>query len=415
MAKIKTSSTRKAKKSKSPLRIKRTPLKDRRGIRQRHQTHPRNPLALQNTTPSPEAAADRRPWLHQRFAEICTRMRDVLEKFKQKQPQAYRTLVTSRSMETDHLLIDFLKQFRMKHARFEDAVWFCVYHVLRVCFEWNTAFQKFLVEKQRPDLLPLCETGVLLQHHLRDHRSLKTLRAIEELKTLYAEWSSEWGGDSPTTGDDGVLCRVLFCRVRNTHDGTGVVMNSLWYCETHKGLAVFNGLRHSPDAFCEACGIWNIVALKYSLTDSGHLVAAYNHAVVPMRDAGVGDERLNIRMSHFHNASGLRLLFPDAMWGRREEMQQQLRFVEKGTSVLYRPTGSDKLRPVPDSSWVLFYKPWGQAVAWIHLDALNLAKGQYVAVQEADRFHGLLEKLGTRSPLYAWHQDKEEHPDDIGW
>ena len=60
-------------------------------------------------------------------------------------------------------------------------------------------------------------------------------------------------------------CSVLTC----WNAGTNFKMNSMGYCDTHRGLALFNGLRHDK-CFCDACGDWNILGLKDTGEESGH-------------------------------------------------------------------------------------------------------------------------------------------------
>lgn len=104
-------------------------------------------------------------------------------------------------------------------------------------------------------------------------------------------------------------CSVLHCHQRSD----GVVMNSLGYCERHSGLALFNGLRHTPrmkrtaqmETFCAVCQtglyprlgynlvtqLWSVVGLKSSM-DRGHV---YNHQrsmQSPVREVSTGDIRV---------------------------------------------------------------------------------------------------------------------------
>lgn len=88
-----------------------------------------------------------------------------------------------------------------------------------------------------------------------------------------------------TADDLRMGCNILTC----FHVADGVTLNSMSYCKLHSGLALFNGLRHSPvveggHTFCNACSVWNILALKFTGSDSGHVHHAMFTLTVPMVD-----------------------------------------------------------------------------------------------------------------------------------
>lgn len=101
-------------------------------------------------------------------------------------------------------------------------------------------------------------------------------------------------------------CSVLTCW--NNVSNPAFKMNSMEYCDKHRGVALFNGLRHyNGEHFCHACGLWNVLGLKDTCDDPGHVNYHVNSLEVPLTDACVSTHNQKNLTVNWFKAPGITL------------------------------------------------------------------------------------------------------------
>ena len=132
----------------------------------------------------------------------------------------------------------------MYNSRFESDVLFAVRQV------WGNAM---MGAPSPPRGEPDIRNPEVVLHLLRDNNNRELLDRIIEMKEAYVHSMLNNLRNNHSLTD---MCVVLTCpRPHQRH----FTMNGLGYCSDHAGLALFNGLRHAPNRFCEACLVWNLL------------------------------------------------------------------------------------------------------------------------------------------------------------
>lgn len=353
-----------------------------------------------------------------RFRAICRTMGEMLADYRVTHPDRFRALLDSKMADTDAHVLSMLRRYGRRTAAFEDDVWFALRYVWRVAIERNPDFRAYLDVKQRerqpdaPDLRPLCHTDTMLDRirtrpvEPDPNRVYFAMRDVADVKTHLTDWVQSRSTPAELSG--GQLCPLLICRNRRHAPGQGVgfVLNSMWYCDDHAGLAVFNGLRHSTAEFCGACGIWNVVALRATCMDVGHRHYAAREFEVPLRDTDAGP--LNVRIAKFRDPQAV-LTSKSPGWDIDAGFVDRLRLVGPREGVMYghrRPEGRCWWR-VPSLSWAMVNEH-NVARAWIRVEIVEDPQtGIWVPVTAKDTLLEVLKLMreSNRSPIGDWGED----------
>ena len=291
---------------------------------------------------------------------IINRYSKLVSLYKAKHPTDYDYMIASTSGCTDSHVLSLLgtmglyseknKKYK-RYGRFEADV------LLLTKVIWNTAM-----------MYPGMHDMVGDHHMLNVHTVINRLNAngkIKVLETIYDIKQHYIALARPVSGAR--YCSVLTCWtvLEDIHPFT---MNSMRYCDYHKGLALFNGLRHSGNLydFCAACGFWNTLALKSTCGDPGHnhysastLSAPYKPKTTNMSNR---EANVNIR---WHKAKGTPAY---TGWGDTLEFNFQPMasayehrpkyFSEKFQKIRYVPRGSVVTTPLNANGLV---NAWVQA------------------------------------------------------
>lgn len=225
------------------------------------------------------------------LAQLVARMyRDKLSVYEHMYPAEYSKLVQSRSMDSDHLVRPVVLSDMddcSKHAR------------LFAVAEWDAAMNHAWLKRQTNNpLRALCSAQAVV-HALSSpdfmrkegvttwprepataERSL-TAGLLVRISDLKEAFLARKRLQSPK------LCAVLTCAEKGTF-----TLNSRPWCDKHKGVALLNAMRHTPD--CAACPYVGILALKGAI-DSGHLKALHWHLTPLVQNAYSGPSHLSRR------------------------------------------------------------------------------------------------------------------------
>lgn len=228
------------------------------------------------------------------------------------------------------------------------------------------------------DLHALCDAGALF-HALRAAPTEDLLWKVGRMKGLYLDLVV--GGLLRVDGAR--RCSMLVCGAL----ADGVTMNNLRYCRKHSGLALLNGLRHTPlvgmTGFCEACVLWNVVGLKTTMNDGGHVHMASERLFVPLHDKASGP--LNVRVQRY--------VKPGFVLSQQWDPYGAFRPVQ-GTVYYRRGDGSARL--VKRGAW---YVPDMQrrdghwAAVWVHLEQQDVRTGQPRTVTRNIEFREIMDQL----------------------
>lgn len=175
------------------------------------------------------------------------------------------------------------------------------------------------------------------------------------------------------------------------------MLNSLLYCKRHRGLALFNGLRHSSDG----CRVWNLLGLK-TLLDSGHAHYFSETLVVPLKDTAVG--YLNLRLHRYCPSGGA---------GRHAG---DLKLWSYHRNPLPYTNADGERRTTPPNVWVLGYP---RVRAWIQVIVTD-AWGKEAPINDLPKlkraFDAIYELTGS-SPLLPCVTPSEatEWTNGTGW
>lgn len=310
-------------------------------------------------------------------------------------------MLWSKSRDTDDHVLWCLRHTGHFGPRFENDVEFAALYVWRTAMAdlpWNMPLGPGLQALRQPERLVAA---------LRDRLDTSLLMEIRELKGRYLRTRYPWSYRQ--TLDNG--CCVLTC----PEPAGAFVMNSLRYCDYHRGLALFNGLRHSPEVdgrrFCDACSVWNILALKTTMSDATHVHAAARNTVVP------GNRHYD-QVVHYRYFPGE----PRAYELLREaggDPYDQFFNVGPEDGWVSRNHHRGRSAPVPPFAWA-----YGEDVIlmWILLERDNIVTGAREPVTRWEEFREITETMeGLEAGLClhrnvprGWALDIPEHL-HIGW
>ena len=225
--------------------------------------------------------------------------------------------------------------------------------------------------------------------------------AIYRTKMAYIGRVTE---DRKKAGIDGsrAVCSVLTCW--NTVSNQSFIMNSMLYCDDHHGVAIFNGLRHyNHRHFCHACGLWNVLGLKYTCEDWGHIQYHVLSMQVPFMDElSSTHNRKNVKITWFKNP---RITFnhrkenfmSDYEHGcgltphklvKMEGMNTQYKYINKRGRSLRVPYGA-----------VAFVNEDEIVDAWIRVMGMDLWTNEPVPVMKSEYIDRIFETIPNGNPL----------------
>jgi hypothetical protein len=338
-----------------------------------------------------------------------------MSRYEKEHPDKYRSMVESRSTDTDGHVVRMLESMGLHSdkkppTRYEAYGMFVSDVLLLTRAVWTTAMghPDMKMKVDDPKLLDANNVITQLQYIQND----KLLRSIYQMKCSYTDLTQP----AQTNEDDSIqYCSVLTCwtTVDRNHPFT---MNSMTYCDYHKGTALFNGLRHSSDV-CGPCKFWNVLALKTTCYDSGH-----NHYHVSVLSPGcIGSsvstststrmENVDIR---WHKSKGTpRYVTNWGMHGNFYPMEEKY----KEITPRYYSAKHKKICRVPDGSMVTYpLNDNGLVDAWIHAEGHNLLTNCKRRITDLDQIHDILEKYRVGgNPMWRLTTKSKETPEDRQW
>jgi hypothetical protein len=314
-----------------------------------------------------------------RFHGMCARYGAVLRNLARIDHEAYRQLLESRSRETDHHVARVLAESNLEPAVVLDDAWFATRWI------WTNAVVQGGLDPSGEEW----SFTSLMRRLPRDPASGQ--RFVAHKRRLLEHLGEHTGGG-------GARCSILGC----PDPGDALTLNSLPYCGLHHGLALFNGLRHGSGAYdCDACIIFNAVALRYTLSDGGHLAHALRVLRLPLGDRGTDTFLANGHLRITGYANG-------------EMPTQPLEFVAGPHNLTYRrPDGSR--RRVPDDAFVHRTRG-GRVIAWLKVWERSIDDGGWTPVTRTERLANLEDSVQTSRLLRgAWNAGLYTRVDPTSW
>ena len=354
-----------------------------------------NHLRMGNALTQPEAkhyTKTLHPWDQARpeVVSLFNRYAECMSHYEKDHHQGFRTMVESRSTDTDGAVIDMLetmglysKEERENQAVYEKYDRFASDVLLLTRAIWTTAMAHpdMQAKVDNPDLLHVNTVITQLQHIQNE----QLLLAIYKTKQLYMDLTR------PAPDDNGLFCSVLTCwtTVDLIHSFR---MNSMVYCEYHKGTALFNGLRHSSK-FCGPCALWNILALKTTCGDPGH---NHHHVSTLTPDSFVSSVSTNTSTRvenvdiQWHKSKGTPryVTYQHGMHGHFYPMEevypheQPKYYSVKHKRILHVPKGSVVTYPLNSN---------GLVDAWIQAEGCDLRTSCKRCITDLDDIHRIFE------------------------
>ena len=247
----------------------------------------------------------------------------------------------------------------------------------------------------------------------RDKTYAGKFYAIHRTKMAYINCVNE---DRKKAGIDVNLpvCSVLTCWNRSG----AFIMNSMNYCADHHGMAIFNGLRHANGVdFCDACGLWNVLGLKYTCNDWNHVHYHVRNMQIPLKKENTSTHnRQNVKITWFKKP-GMTFDY----WSADEFMVYSEQYPTRHT--LVKMTGTvpryfyhnsrGKSLLVPDGA-LAFVNRHKIVDAWILVIGTDLRTNKPVARMKGEDIDYIFKKIRNGNPLL---RNLDVIPDDncTGW
>ena len=150
-------------------------------------------------------------------------------------------------------------------------------------------------------------------------------------------------------------------------------MNSFHYCDEHTGLALINGVRH----VCDACHLWNLLALKRTGGDPSHVTHSRLYLHVPLHDSASG-------------INGIRI---ERFCGDRFDHNNDTPVHRAYPGGLQYMTRDGKLRRVPENAYVHISNSTGLVTGWVRMWEYHTTTDAYHVVADEKRFLELMDKV----------------------
>jgi hypothetical protein len=227
-----------------------------------------------------------------------------------------------------------------------------------------------------------CQLHGLL-YHLKFNTSKDLLTIIHKFKTILNNYYNQHIPNPHVN-----RCVVLGC-----YEPTHVTVNQMAHCHTHRGLVLFNGLRHHS----ARCTLLNALCYKQTGEDWGHCEFLLFHIEVPIDEKMTGP--MNVRMERFCG---------DRLDRKTLETQKEPVFIghNRYTYVSTKHGGS---RRVPANSWVYLGRT-DLVVSWIKMEHQDARDGTWHSVKRMDQLFDLLDRVGR-----LWHPGEGPTRGDGSW
>ena len=166
------------------------------------------------------------------------------------------------------------------------------------------------------------------------------------------------------------MCSIVCCQ----DEGYYLNMNSMWYCETHRGLALVYGMRHE----CNMCQLFSLLCMKETGHDENHQYNYLRRLSVPVLPPGYAPG-----MTY---TAHIKTFCTDDFDPNTQVMQ----YNKKWGTFWYAECLRDEpeLVRVPENSWVWV---WGDTVtAWVHVEVLKKDRWVALSDKEVNTLHEIL-------------------------
>jgi hypothetical protein len=226
---------------------------------------------------------------------------------------------------------------------------------------WNDCFEglKGIPRKQwvAPEWAHVQLDGVL--HRLQFQQSIQSYQNIADAKL----WWIQSVLKATKQEVDNEYCCILSCK----QYGSYLRMNSMNYCELHRGLALVYGMRHC----CNMCMLFSLLCMKSTGHDDGHKYNYLRRLSIPVVEKG----------SHELYLAHLKIFCTDRF---NPQWEQTRKYCDKIGQHSYWDDITKQEERVPENTFVYVSSKTGGVTAWVHIEVLR--NDQWVALgpREAD-------------------------------
>jgi hypothetical protein len=301
-----------------------------------------------------DVASSTQPYV--RYKQILELYSRALTHFQINHHDNYEQMLESSTFYTDDKVIAMLHDdLKMNIVEVESDIFYLTKYV------WTTAMQYPGMDGMVSRDIRITDR-VLYLLNMRSHVT-KLFDLIYDAKQAYLNCVR-----GKSTHQDENICAVLTCWTPVMFDS--VRMNSFYYCDEHRGIAIFNGLRH----YSNKSRMWNVLGLKYTGKDSGHVHYLKSCLKVPVNDAACSTHnRKNIRI-RFYKRSGIHFDFLDPdNWMTNASVNgcghSYTVIPPRGTNkrpLVYQTNDGNKWKTIPRNAFVLVNND-GRVDAWIQM------------------------------------------------
>lgn len=186
-----------------------------------------------------------------------TKYARAVDRYMQEQPQGWNQLKNSTSLNTDGYVLHLLRYTGHHGPQFQRDVVALVRWVWTRAMHDTPGMPEAMNREQQRQWLRLRDPNAVM-HDLVDERSPEYYQRVYRMKQHYLASNRNWRPCVTHSGGLSACCSVLTCW-NPVHNGKGLLLNSMHYCWPHRGLALINGLRHSPESFCDMCAVWTVL------------------------------------------------------------------------------------------------------------------------------------------------------------
>jgi hypothetical protein len=301
-----------------------------------------------------------------RWTRLLGRYAAALDEQAARDPAAHERLRLSTSLDTDGHAERLLAAAGASERAVADDAWYAARRV------WTTAMAALPREAAPPALAPLRHTDTLLRRLMRQQNAYGTAdddddddargrgrsAIFTDVYRLKEAYVAAHHADAWSVRGLAQCCAVLHCG----RPGDAFRLNGMGYCARHRGLALFNGLRHTR--WCDACRVWNALGLKGTLGDPGHVRAAVIGLTVPWSDRAVGPR--NVAVRYFCPPGGDR------------DAERLDRWTYAGPAPQSYTDAQGRRRLTPPHAWVLGGRP--RVRAWLQATRTDVRTGAAVPI-----------------------------------
>lgn len=228
---------------------------------------------------------------------------------------------------------------------------------------WNSTFSHL---EGRPSTAPQWARLQLDEvfHRLQFQQSIQSYQNIADAKQWWIKNFLGIRGQKEARW----CCSILSC----PNQGSYIRVNSMHYCESHRGLVMVYGMRH----YCNMCMLFSLLCIKVTGHDIGHKYNYLRRLSVPVVDKRSGELWSATIKTYCNEGFNPKL--------------QTLTYCHQDSKMRYYEDITKKNERVPENTFVWVSGNPLKVTAWVHIEVLNNDKWVALREKQTDEMHRLI-------------------------